>query len=536
MFNKQKLTATLTAALIALPTYAYEMDKTYHFTVLHTNDTHGRFWRNDKNEYGFSAHKTLIDAIKQDVQQKKGSLLILHAGDVNTGVPESDIQNARPDILAMNKMGYHAMALGNHEFDNPINVLMEQNRWARFPFLSANTVYQKTGQTVVKPYVVLNQNGLNFAIIGLTTEETKTAGNPVYTQGIEFTPVLASAQKTLAHIKQNERADVRIALTHLGYKNNNLNNTSDVELAQGLPKKSFDLIVGGHSHTTLCTKEDGTLNMNYRAGEPCRPDFRNGTWIVQAGEWGKFVGRADFTFKNGETKLVRYQLIPVNLRDSVVKLTLPENDKLLKYLEKYQKQGSEKLMIPVANIRGVFDGKREVSRSQQTPLGNLITTAQRQSVKANLGIVNGGSIRASLPENTVNYKDILTVFPFGNTVAHVDFSGKELLAYLNKVAQHKVDEGSFTHFSANVAMKVNRANQTISDVKIDGKAIEPTKTYRLSLVNYLAAGGDGYPKINNHATYVDSGNVDADVLKKFLEEKQNLDVNNFPANNQIIYQ
>lgn len=536
MLNKQKLIAALTATLIAAPTYAYETDKTYHFTVVHTNDTHGRFWRNDKNEYGFSAHKTLIDEIKKDVQKQKGSLLILHAGDVNTGVPESDIQNARPDILAMNKMGYHAMTLGNHEFDNPINVLKKQNRWARFPFLSANTVYQKTGKTVVKPYTILRQNGLNFAVVGLTTEETKTAGNPLYIQDIAFNPVLESAKNTLAHIKQNERADVRIALTHLGYQNNNLNNTSDVELAQGLPKKSFDLIVGGHSHTVLCTKEDGSLNTDYRAGEPCRPDFRNGTWIVQAGEWGKFVGRADFTFKNGETKLVRYQLIPVNLKDSVVKITLPEDTKLLKYLDKFQKKGSEKLMVPVANIRGVFDGKRELSRSQQTPLGNLITTAHRQSVKANLAIVNGGSIRASLPENTVNYKDILTVLPFGNTVAHVDFSGEELLAYLNKVAQHKVNEGSFTHFSANVAMKINRADQTISDVKIDGQAIEPTKTYRLVLTNYLAAGGDGYPKINNHATYVDTGNVDADVLKKFLEEKQNLDVNNFPANNQIIYQ
>lgn len=536
MLNKQKLIAALTATLIAAPTYAYETDKTYHFTVVHTNDTHGRFWRNDKNEYGFSAHKTLIDEIKKDVQKQKGSLLILHAGDVNTGVPESDIQNARPDILAMNKMGYHAMTLGNHEFDNPINVLKKQNRWARFPFLSANTVYQKTGKTVVKPYTILRQNGLNFAVVGLTTEETRTAGNPLYVQNIAFNPVLESAKNTLAHIKQNERADVRIALTHLGYQNNDLNNTSDVELAQGLPEKSFDLIVGGHSHTILCTQEDGTLNTNHRAGEPCRPDFRNGSWIVQAGEWGKYLGRADFTFKNGETKLVRYQLIPVNLKDDVTKTKLPENAKLLKYLEKYQKQGSEKLMIPVANIRGVFDGKREFSRSQQTPLGNLITTAQRQSVKANLGIVNGGAIRASLPENTVNYKDVLTVHPFGNTVAYVDFSGEELLSYLTKVAQNKAGEGNFTHFSANVAMKINHANQTISDVKIDGQAIEPTKTYRLSLVNYLAAGGDGYPKINHHATYVDTGNVDADVLKKFLEEKQNLDVNNFPANSQIIYQ
>lgn len=537
MFNKHKIIAAVVATAIATPAFAYKANKTYYFTVLHTNDTHGRFWRNDKNEYGFSAQKTLIDQVKKDVEKQNGSLLILHAGDMNTGVPESDMQNARPDIEAMNKMGYQAMALGNHEFDNPVSVLKQQSRWAKFPFLSANTIEKSTGKTLVKPYTIVRQNGLNFAIVGLTSEESKAAANPLHIQDIDFKPVIPSAKKALNDIKKNGRADVRIALTHLGYQKDDPQYTSDVELAQGLPEKSFDLIVGGHSHTTLCTKENNKdLNTDYRAGEECRPALSNGTWIVQTGDWGRFVGRADFKFKNGKTELVRYQLIPINLKNDINKTTLPENEKLLTYLEKFQKKGAEQLYLPVANIRGAFDGKRELSRSQQTPLGNLITAAQRQALQADLAILNGGAIRASLPENTVSYKDVLTVQPFGNTVAYVDFSGAELLPYLNKIAQHKAGEGNFTHFSANVAMKINQTNQTINDVKINGQEIDPTKTYRLVLPNYLAAGGDGFPKISNHPSYVDTGKVDADVLKKFLEEKQNLDVKDFPANDQIIYE
>lgn len=531
----KKTSFIVTSLFLAQSAWAYQANHTYRFTVLHTNDTHGRFWHNDKGEYGFAAHKTLIDKIKKEVRKQGGSVIILHAGDVNTGVPESDIQNARPDIEAMNKIGYEAMTLGNHEFDNPMQILAMQEKWAKFPFLSANTRFKKSGKYLVQPYTVLRKNGLKIAVVGLTTEETATAGNPLYIGSVRFGSVVPAAQKILAQVNAKYQPDVRIALTHLGYDTQNAA-TSDVKLAQELPEKSFDMIIGGHSHTIVCVDESGKLRQDFKAGNACTPDKQNGTWIMQAGEWGKFIGRADFEFKNGKTKLVNYQLIPINLKDDINQTKLPENDKLLKYLSKYQKQGSEKLMIPVANIHGVFDGKRELSRSQQTALGNLITSAQRQSVNADLAILNGGAIRASLPENTVSYKDILTVQPFGNIVSYVDLSGKELLAYLTKVAQHKAGEGSFTHFSNNVAMKINRANQTISDVKINSQPIEPTKTYRLSLANYLAAGGDGFPKLTNHLSYVDTGKVDADVLKKFLQEKQNIDVNDFPANEQIIYE
>ena len=112
--------ALLTTFTLASETaLAYEQDKTYKITVLHTNDHHGHFWRNEYGEYGLAAQKTLVDGIRKEVAAEGGSVLLLSGGDINTGVPESDLQDAEPDFRGMNLVGYDAMAIGNHEFDNP---------------------------------------------------------------------------------------------------------------------------------------------------------------------------------------------------------------------------------------------------------------------------------------------------------------------------------------------------------------------------------------------------------------------------------
>lgn len=127
-FMKQGVALALFTALSlgSLSAQAYEQDKTYKITILHTNDHHGHFWRSDYGEYGLSAQKTLVDGIRKEVAAEGGSVLLLSGGDINTGVPESDLQDAEPDFRGMNLIGYDAMAVGNHEFDNPLSVLRQQ--------------------------------------------------------------------------------------------------------------------------------------------------------------------------------------------------------------------------------------------------------------------------------------------------------------------------------------------------------------------------------------------------------------------------
>src|SRR5690606_10221122 len=158
--------------LASLPAQAYEKDKTYKITILHTNDHHGHFWRSEYGEYGLSAQKTLVDGIRKEVAAQGGSVLLLSGGDINTGVPESDLQDAEPDFKGMSQIGYDAMAIGNHEFDNPLEVLFKQEEWANFPMLSANIYDKATGKRLFQPYHIFDKQGIKIAVIGLTTEDT----------------------------------------------------------------------------------------------------------------------------------------------------------------------------------------------------------------------------------------------------------------------------------------------------------------------------------------------------------------------------
>ncbi|QHB17720.1 bifunctional UDP-sugar hydrolase/5'-nucleotidase UshA [Mannheimia pernigra] len=543
--KKTLLTLSILGSASAI---AYETDKTYSFTVLHTNDLHGHFWQNDKGEYGLAAQKTLVEHIRKEVEDKGGEILVLNAGDVNTGVPESDMQNARPDIEGMNAIGYDAMVLGNHEFDFPLQTLSIQEKWAKFPFISANVINKKTDKPIVKPYVILERGGIKIAVVGLTTEDTAKLGNPDVTENAVFKDPIETAKTTLAEINKNEKPDVRIALTHMGYYFDGKHGTNapgDVTMARSLDKGAFDLIIGGHTHDTVCIDEKGQFKTKYTPGEECKPDFQNGTWIVQAGEWGKFVGRADFEFKNGKTTLVKYELIPVNLKKTIKKedgkkgyqLYQPEikaDEATYQLLKKYQDEGDQKLNIEIGSVKGLLDGKREHIRFHQTNLGRLIAQSQMERVKADIGIMNSGGIRTSLEEGKVTYKNILTVQPFGNMIATVDLKGKELLDTITTIALKEVDTGAYPQF-AGISMVVDRNTKTISNVKIGNKAFDENKTYKVSLPDYVASGGDGYPLLKNHPTYVNTGFIDAEMLKKYFEENKVIEADKYDPKDDIIF-
>lgn len=540
----------LSVALLSATAMAYETDKTYQFTVLHVNDTHGHFWKNDKSEYGFAAQKTAIDAVRKEVAAKGGEVLLLHAGDYNTGTPESDMQNARPDIEGMNMLGFETLALGNHEFDSPLQVLAMQEQWANFPFLSANVINKKTDKPLVKPYAVFNKGGLKIAVVGLTTEDTAKLGNPEVTGNVIFNNPIEAAKQTLAEVNEKEKPDVRIALTHMGYYfdgKHGMNAPGDVTMARSLDKGAFDLIVGGHTHDTVCLNDEGTgLKAKYTPGDACKPDFQNGTWIVQAGEWGKYLGRADFEFKNGETKLVNYQLIPINLKQKVkladgkseyklYQSEIAEDKAVFEHLKKYQDEGDKLLGVKVGEVKGgKLEGERDVIRFHQTNLGRLIAQSQMERVKADLAVMNSGGIRTSILEGNVTYKDLLTVQPFGNMIATVDLTGQELLDYLNVVALKDVDMGAYPQF-AGVSMVVDRTAKQVSDVKIGGKALDLNKKYKLSVPDYCAAGGDGYPVLKKHPSYVNTGFIDAEMLKAYFEENSPIDASKFDPKQDIIF-
>ncbi|EGX9333102.1 bifunctional UDP-sugar hydrolase/5'-nucleotidase [Salmonella enterica] len=545
-FLKRGVALALLAAfaLTTQPAQAYEKDKTYKITILHTNDHHGHFWRSEYGEYGLAAQKTLVDSIRKEVAQEGGSVLLLSGGDINTGVPESDLQDAEPDFRGMNLIGYDAMAVGNHEFDNPLTVLRQQEKWAKFPFLSANIYQKSTGERLFKPWAIFTRQDIKIAVIGLTTDDTAKIGNPEYFIDIEFRKPAEEAKVVIQELNMNEKPDVIIATTHMGHYDNGdhgSNAPGDVEMARSLPAGSLAMIVGGHSQDPVCMASENKKQVNYVPGTPCAPDKQNGIWIVQAHEWGKYVGRADFEFRNGEMKMVNYQLIPVNLKKKVtwdngkserVLYTpeIAENPQMLSLLTPFQNKGKAQLEVKIGSVNGLLEGDRSKVRFVQTNMGRVILAAQIARTGADFGVMSGGGIRDSIEAGDITYKSVLKVQPFGNIVVYADMSGKEVVDYLTAVAQMKPDSGAYPQF-ANVSFVAKEGKLT--DLKIKGEPVDPAKTYRMATLSFNATGGDGYPRIDNKPGYVNTGFIDAEVLKEFIQQNSPLDAAAFTPKGEV---
>lgn len=526
---------------------AYEKDKTYKITILHTNDHHGHFWRSEYGEYGLSAQKTLVDGIRREVAAEGGSVLLLSGGDINTGVPESDLQDAEPDFRGMNLIGYDAMAVGNHEFDNPLTVLRQQEKWAKFPFLSANIYQKSTGERLFKAWAIFKRQDLKIAVIGLTTDDTAKIGNPEFFTDIEFRKPAEEAKVVIQELQMNEKPDVMIATTHMGhYDNGNhgSNAPGDVEMARSLPEGALAMIVGGHSQDPVCMAAENKKQVDYVPGTPCAPDKQNGIWIVQAHEWGKYVGRADFEFRNGEMKMVNYQLIPVNLKKKVtwedgksehVLYTpeIAENAQMLSLLSPFQNKGKAQLDVKIGAVNDRLEGDRSKVRFVQTNMGHLILAAQMARTGADFGVMSGGGIRDSIDGGDISYKSVLKVQPFGNVVVYADMNGKDVTDYLTAVAQMKPDSGAYPQF-ARVSFVAKEGK--LNDLKINGEPVDPAKTYRMATLSFNATGGDGYPRIDNKPGYVNTGFIDAEVLKEYIQKNSPLDASAYEPKGEVSWQ
>ncbi|WP_045440670.1 bifunctional UDP-sugar hydrolase/5'-nucleotidase UshA [Citrobacter sp. S-77] len=534
-------------AVAGQPAQAYEKDKTYKITILHTNDHHGHFWRSEYGEYGLSAQKTLVDGIRNEVAAEGGSVLLLSGGDINTGVPESDLQDAEPDFRGMNLIGYDAMAVGNHEFDNPLTVLRQQEKWSKFPFLSANIYQKSTGERLFKPWAIFKRQDLKIAVIGLTTDDTAKIGNPEFFTDIEFRKPADEAKLVIQELNMGEKPDVIIATTHMGhYDNGNhgSNAPGDVEMARSLPAGALAMIVGGHSQDPVCMASENKKQVDYVPGTPCAPDKQNGIWIVQAHEWGKYVGRADFEFRNGEMKMVNYQLIPVNLKKKVTwdngkserVLYTPEiveNQQMLSLLTPFQNKGKAQLEVKIGSVNARLEGDRSKVRFVQTNMGRLLLAAQMARTSADFGVMSGGGIRDSIEGGDITYKSVLKVQPFGNIVVYADMSGKEVIDYLTAVAQMKPDSGAYPQF-ANVSFVAKDGK--LNDLQIKGEPVDPAKNYRMATLSFNATGGDGYPRIDNKPGYVNTGFIDAEVLKEFVQKNSPLDASAYEPKGEVSWQ
>ncbi len=271
--------------LFVVNNYAQEVKQ---LVILHMNDTHSRIEPLPKNaamnpDEGGMAR---IAACIQSVRKENPLTLVFHAGDFVQGTPYFNMFKGKVEVDLLNKMNIDAACLGNHEFDYGYPVLEKLIKQAKFPVVSTNYDFSGTplkGKT--KGFLILHKGGLKIGIIGLGIDPEGLIAKSNYA-GMKFLPPIETANKVALFLKEKEKCDLIVCLSHLGYSSNP--DVNDIKLAQ--KSRHIDIIIGGHSHTFL--------------REPDRKQNLDGKEVIinQMGKNGIYIGRLDVTLKEKEGK------------------------------------------------------------------------------------------------------------------------------------------------------------------------------------------------------------------------------------------
>ncbi|MFH1123267.1 MAG: 5'-nucleotidase C-terminal domain-containing protein [Pseudomonadota bacterium] len=483
----------------------------FQLVVLHTNDTHGhpvRFFNYPAPDVGgLPARATLV----RQIREKEKNVLLLDAGDLNTGRPESNLFKATPDILGYNAIGYDAIVLGNHEFDHPLSVLKEQMKMAKFPFLSAN-VKTKEGLHLVQPYIVKAFDGFKVGILGLTTKETEVVGNPDHISDLLFEDEVEVARGLVPELRK--QADLVIALVHMGiYESSQWGSKRLASEVDGI-----DLIVDGHTHTRLDSPIVVKMGGSNRK-----------TFIVQAWQWGLVLGRVDLEIRKGEIVNLKFRPIPINLKEVETKPDgtkgfrymgeeIKEDETLVALLKPYVDAADALLSEVVGRSEGTFSNNE--SRTRETALGDLVADSMlwfTRNLETDFAITNSGAIRTDLPEGPITERLIHEILPFDSSVVVLTLKGSDLEALFNHMATLSPDIGGFPQVSDGLTLTINRLTRRCESLRIKGNPINPHKTYKVATNSYLAGGGDGYVMFLKALHKYDSSVFQRDVLVQYIK-------------------
>jgi len=461
--------------------------------IIATNDFHGALEpRPDVNgvRRGGAAYvAAAIDRARNECAPRCETLL-LDAGDMFQGTPASNLAYGRPVVEYYNRMGYAAAALGNHEFDWGTDSLRARMRQAKFGIFGANVRYTD-GRDVkwIRNDTIVKRGATRIGIIGVSTVSTPTstrAGNVVGLRFDDPAPIVDSIGTAL----RKRGANFVVVIAHAGASCGRDGATDCggevIDFARKLTTK-VDAIVSGHTHTLVNTEVKGIP-------------------IVQARSSGRAIDVLDLPIGSSAGLPVRHQvrelasdtIQPVPAIDSIVRRAVARVAPLV---------SRHVATIPTTLPR----------QGPQYPLGNLIADAQRWAGKGDVAIMNNGGIRTELRAGDATYGSLFEIQPFGNTLYALTMTGSQLRGLLEAMlARNSVDD----HVSG-LTIKYDptrpKGARIVSVTMSDGTPLSDTKTYSVTVNDFLATGGEGY-NAGGRATLSKPLNiVDLDALIDYLK-------------------
>jgi 5'-nucleotidase len=290
-FIQKTVASSAILALPSLPLMGFSTNEIRQITILHTNDVHSHidpFPANDPknaNMGGVSRRATLIE----NIRKQQPNVLLLDAGDIFQGTPYFNYYGGKLEFKLMSMMNYDLATMGNHDFDNGIDGFYSQLPNAKFDFVVANYDFKNTVlDQIIKPYKIFNKNGIKIGVFGIGIELEGLVDKKSYKETVYQNPV-EMAQEMTSILKKEQKCDLIICLSHLGYKyKNEENKISDLKLAA--QTQDIDLIIGGHTHTFL---DKPTIAKNLVGQE---------VLVNQVGCYGINLGRIDFYFDANKNK------------------------------------------------------------------------------------------------------------------------------------------------------------------------------------------------------------------------------------------
>lgn len=503
MFNLKR---AFVVGLFALGSLA-AADKPITITFLHSNDMHahveGAVIRG-KPFGGYARQATVIERIRA----KEPNVVLLNAGDTFQGTLYFNVYEGLADLAYMNAVHYDAACLGNHEFDRGPATLANFVKRANFPILCANLDFSKEPALngLVQPSTVLNVGGEKVGVVGAETPDVFDISNPG--SNISLKDLRTSVQAAVDDLTKQGINKI-VLVTHIGY---------NVDQQLVLQLHDVDLVVGGHSHTPLGTPDlPGWPTPQGPYPTVVKDSVGQPIPIVQCWEWSKVFGDIKLQF-DANGKVVKV----VEAKPIVVDESIPEDKSIVSLIAALQK--------PIAALQNEPIGRTETGlpRTTGTPGENpmafvvadsmLASTAKTGSVAA---FVNLGGVRSNLEPGTITYGEAITVQPFNNTLTVMDLTGVELKGALEEGVADTDKLGGLLNPSHGTSYKIDfskPAGSRVSDLIVAGSAVDTSKTYRVTFLNFTANGGDAHVVLkNSKGKRVETGLLDIDALVDYVK-------------------
>jgi 5'-nucleotidase len=464
--------------------------QTTRVTILHVNDTY-QFTPVDGGKRGGLAR---LMTLRKRALEETPHVIFTLGGDTLSPSVETRTYRGKQMIDAWNKVGLDYSVLGNHEFDIKKEELLQRMKESKFTWLGANVIDSKTGKMFgdMPPYVIRQFGNVKIGIVGFLLPETRETSS--IDDSVEITDFCETAKKLVPEMR-SKGATAIIGLTHLSM-------TQDKKLA-GCAK--FDLILGGHEHSLLQSSANGT------------PIFK---MTADARELGQF--HLIFNSTTGTFESMDWEIIPVTD-------TIPDDLDFAPVFEKYREL-LEQLEEVVGATSVALDSYSHSVRTKETEIANFIADSYRFAVGADIGFVNGGSIRADLAYSPgpITKRDVLSMLPFNNPIVKVEISGKVLKDVLEhgvsrSAVAEDVEPGRFPQVSG-LSFKYDSrlpVGSRVVELLVGGKAYDPDKVYTMATSDFLVSrGGDGYTMLQTLKIVLPAEKApkDSEVFEKAIRE------------------